>query len=674
MKRVGLCILSFVSAVLASLIGVVVSESVLQNKVWLLTLTIIFLLPLLLLVFNVSSQRHFVKKMSSLKVADINTFLNSHRNDAEKTAKEKFRELQRIRRFTALYTVLIALTGIASAVFGGVLAKSEFIPYIIFILYSAMLFCSVYSRIHKKTPLAVDEDVVTISQNDYPVIYSLASKAAKSVGYEKEILIIPEWDCSASILCDNKRAYLTIGVVLLDILTEEELYAILLHEFAHISNDSARLREQQYYMWLLDKKEGMGTVGTILSGLYLRLDGKYIFTYSIYKYAATVIDELNADRLMAEHSDPGIAASALLKAHYDSFYNWEHGVNNEKSAFESEELEANYLTCKIAAFKEAITVRSAFWNSLVSKEILANNASHPTLKMRFDALGIEKIALTESKSSEAYLAEVKKLLQFSEETIYESRIKTYEADRKENYSEPLSRIDAWNNAGCPIAAETYADIISDLRTLGRREEAQDLCDRVLKELPEGSTHYAAYMKGAAMLVGYDEKGLDFIYHAMEENGNYVEEGLNLIGSFCCLTGRKDALAEYRKKAVELGQKHIDEDEQIGFLSKNDHLTKETLPDGMLEEILTFIHSVDQGIIQKIYLIRKTVSETFFASVFIIHFYGGTDKQRNEIMHKIFRYLDSYPVNWQFALFDYFEYPEIKVENIEGSLVYSKKED
>lgn len=134
------------------------------------------------------------------------------------------------------------------------------------------------------------------------------------------------------------------------------------------------------------------------------------------------------------------------------------------------------------------------------------------------------------------------------------------------------------------------------------------------------------------------------------------------------------MTEYRKRAAELGQKHIDEDEQIGFLSKNDHLTKETLPDGMLEEILTFIQSIDQGTIQEIYLIRKTVSETFFASVFIIRFCGGTDAQRNEIMHKIFRYLDSHPINWQFALFEYSEYPEIKVENIEGSLVYSKKEN
>jgi hypothetical protein len=75
----------------------------------------------------------------------------------------------------------------------------------------------------------------------------------------------------------------------------------------------------------------------------------------------------------------------------------------------------------------------------------------------------------------------------------------------------------------------------------------------------------------------------------------------------------------------------------------------------------------------VYLVRKTISETFFTSAFIIHFYGGTDEARNEIMHKIFRYLDSHPSDWHFSLFDYFEFPEVKVEKIPGSLVYSKSQ-
>ena len=289
-----------------------------------------------------------------------------------------------------------------------------------------------------------------------------------------------------------------------------------------------------------------------------------------------------------------------------------------------------------------------------------------------NALGIQDLSLTDTKSSDEYIAECQKLLEFSENIIYEERLKTYKNDRTEQFVQPLARIEEWHQARNPISPETYADLVSDLKTIGKHEEAEALCDKVIEVLPSLSSAHATFMKGSAMLYRYDERGMELIYRAMEQNGNYIEEGLNIIGNFCCLTGREEALLDYRKKAGELAQKHVDQDSQISFLSKNDNLTKETLPDGMLEEILAYIKSIDQDIIQNIYLVRKTVSNTFFASAFIIHFYGGTDAQRDEIMHKIFRFLDSHPTEWQFSLFDYFQYPEIKVEKIEGSLVFSKE--
>ena len=77
-----------------------------------------------------------------------------------------------------------------------------------------------------------------------------------------------------------------------------------------------------------------------------------------------------------------------------------------------------------------------------------------------------------------------------------------------------------------------------------------------------------------------------------------------------------------------------------------------------------------GKIARVYLVRKTVSDSFFTSVFLIRFAGGTDQQQREILHKIFLYLDGYPVEWQFSLFDYADYAFIHPEKINGSLVWS----
>jgi len=672
MRKYGLYILSYLSALLTSVIGLLFHTKWPENPATLAVFITLSVLPILLLALNIVSAKRFMNKINRSKVAELNAFLTSHRDDAENTAKQKLKEIRGIRYLTAIYTLFIAVLAIAAAVLGGILIVFGSSFYVLCLIYSGLLFYSVYARIHMKKRIVLGEAAVSVSIDDYPFLYGLARKAADRVGSTDEILILLTWNCSASIIKDHKRSILQLGVLLLHTLSEEELYNILLHEFAHVSDDNRKaIHEAQYHAWLCEDGGGHDKLSAFLSKLYLGLATKYAFNYMIYDYASSVVNELRADQAMAKHGDPKVAVSALLKTHYDKMYFWESCVKNETSLYEPEELKADYLTNRISDFKKAISERSEYWNELVSKEILANNATHPTLKMRMNALGIQDLSLTETKSSDEYIAECQKLLEFSENIIYEERLKTYKNDRNEQFVEPLARLEEWHQAGNPISPETYADLVSDLKTLGKHEDAEALCDKVIEVLPSLSSAHATFMKGSTMLYRYDERGMELIYRAMEQNGNYIEEGLNIIGNFCCLTGREEALLDYRKKAGELAQKHLDQDSQISFLSKNDNLTKETLPDGMLEEILSYIKSIDQDIIQNIYLVRKTVSETFFASVFIIHFYGGTDAQRDEIMHKIFRFLDSHPTEWQFSLFDYFEYPEIKVEKIEGSLVFSK---
>jgi hypothetical protein len=49
------------------------------------------------------------------------------------------------------------------------------------------------------------------------------------------------------------------------------------------------------------------------------------------------------------------------------------------------------------------------------------------------------------------------------------------------------------------------------------------------------------------------------------------------------------------------------------------LSAEQLSGEMLSEILAYIASIDGGSIQAIYLVRKTITDTFFTSAFVIRF-------------------------------------------------------
>ena len=664
--------LSFLTAGMITIFSAILFTHQKEIAVPLIELSVLSVLPFILFICNKILAKRFTRKLKQLNVAEGNAFLLSHRKDAEKTSVQKLRELQHIRRATAVYSVLLLILALSIAMLGGLLMLHAIPVACICILYSACVFAAVFTRVHTRKQINLNQGVAVLSPEEYPFLYSMARKAADAVGSKDDIVILPNWDFSASIIRDKGRYILRIGVILAHVLSEQELYTIMLHEFAHVTDDKKKhYREEHYSDWLSAEGSGTDPFNAILANLYLYPSVKYFFNYMIYRYACSVVYEMEADRAMSEHGDPRVAVSALLKTHYDAMYDWENCVKDEASIFEKEELQADYLTTRISLFKEAIELRSEDWNALAKKEILANNASHPTLRMRMQALGIENLELFCTQSSDEYLAELQKMLVFSEQYIYEERKNEYASERKERYLEPLARITAWKDAGEPIAAETYADIIRDLKMLGKHQEAETVCDRAIEQLEGMSAMHAVYMKGSAMLFRYEEAGMEMIYRAMEQNGNYIDEGLDTIGSFCCLTGREADLQEYRKRALELAQKHIDEDEQISFLSKEDHLTAENLPDGMLEEILAFIRSIDRDVIKNIYLVRKTVSENFFASVFIIQFEGEQDREKQEIMHKIFRYLDAYHVDWQFSLFDYSDYPEIKVEKIEGSLVFSK---
>ena len=167
MKKTVLYILSYVSALLSSTVGLVFNEKWSQNPVVITIFAILSLLPPILLVIQIISAKRFMNKIQRSKVAEINAFLVSHRDDAEQTARRKLGELRRIRHLTTLYTVFVLILAMAVAILGGILIipwGSSF--YALCLFYSMFLFASVYARIHRRKQIPLSEDTVTLSKTD----------------------------------------------------------------------------------------------------------------------------------------------------------------------------------------------------------------------------------------------------------------------------------------------------------------------------------------------------------------------------------------------------------------------------------------------------------------------------------------------------------------------------
>lgn len=676
MQRRGafLYIGSLVIALIVCILGIQVSKNMdpslhaYMKWAWVLSCAI----PMVLFPINVILSKAVIKKIEGKKIEELHQYIISHRKCAEETAVSKLKTIKRIRKVTDVYTILFGVCGLGIA-FGSGIFLSDFWAPIFFM--SGFCLCTFLSRIRYRTPPSFFEDNPSyVSKEEYPEIYALAENAAETLGCKGEIRIALLPDFNAGIARVENIYSVQLGSILLNVLSRDELYTVLLHEFSHMTEDNSDAnREMNYDTWL-NNGGNPNFFSGLISVLFRFWDLLYHVQYSLYVYASSILCENSADRSMVRYADAQTAASALLKIKYYNLFIWEKVTRDTECFYASEQPRKDVIRKEVEDFKNILKIREKEWEKFVNVEILSRSASHPTLKMRFENMGISEFKIMEFCDPEEHKAECDKALQYVEELLCEEIINNYEALRRDNYLEPEQLIEAWEAAGKPIVAEEYADIISAFIQLNRNLEANELCEKAMEELSGPASCYAHYMRGCFLLHQYDASGIDHIYYAIENNTNYIDEGLDIVGEFCCMAGLQKELDVNREKVTELIQKEKDVYCQTGILSKKDQLSRENLPDGMLGEIIKYIHSIDEDCIQNIFLVRKTITDDFFTSAFVIRFDEQTSAETQyKILHKIFSYLDT-STDWQFSLFNYMDVKDIKIENIDGSCVFSKTEN
>lgn len=623
------------------------------------------LVVLLAVAVNFLLTKTLQKTYQTMSVADQQKFLLSHRDEAEKTTAQKLELLLRLQRNTDLWAAILGLIGVLSAFCAGAWGGGDAAP---FTLVSMLILLPVAARIRLPQSKKFFDQNGYISAQDYPTLYALAEKACKALGCTGNVHILLTPDCNAGIALIGKDYSVTLGTTLLKLLSEQELYACLLHEFGHIANKTpAQKKFESYVNWL-----GSGATTYFLSKLcevlFLYPTARYGFEAVLYQYAASVTEEANADRAAVEHANAEAFASLLLKLKYNDLYEWEQPAHDRVSDFSDEEPNRNFAHRDIDLLYAAFAEREQDWKALVDKEILARNASHPTVSMRLAAMNVTDYHLLPFPTEGAYADECEKALCQVETEIIECAIAPqYDILREDRYTKRLAQVTAWEEAGKPLTPETYADLVSALQGLGRMTEAEVLTDRAIAEFPDFSARFAFFNKGQFLLRRYDSAGVEMLY-AATENSNYIEECLQTIGLFACMTGDQAMLDTYRERAMEAVQKERDEYSHLSDLNPSDRLSAEQLPPQLLQGILDCVAAMDGAPVQEVYLVHKQISDTFATTPVILRFRKDIGNEAKETaLNAMFQYLDT--ADWQFSLFDYDNVRSVHVERIAGSKVY-----
>ncbi len=669
-RGIALLVISLLAAMLLDIAGIFLGKHwEEQNRTVVFTLLAVSCaLPPILLVINIFLNKRFARNLENKRLEEIRQTLQTQRELAARTSRETLGFLKKWRVLTGIFAVLQIILGAGIALFGGWGTQSDKSTIIVF--YAAAWILAGLSRLRFRLPTAfMEEDNTYVLKTDYPILYDIAEQAAQRCGCTTPVRVSFTTDDYIGVMNLGSTVSLKIGMLLLSILNEQELASIMNHEFAHIVASHGN-KEDKYAQWLHMGKP-LHVLSWLTEFLYGFLDSVYEYRYFLYQFATSIIREAEADRAMVRDCDKAIAGSALLKTYYQSLYEYESETYDVPSAYAAEEPAKDVLRKQIEDFRLRAAARSEVWNSMIPREIMSRSASHPIIKMRLDALGVTEYLALPGNGGPEFDREREKAISYMDQLVYDYTRTEYEKYRRACYIEPLERVNAWKAAGEPLVAAEYPDVVQALHILGRYTEEEQLCERAIRELPDAASPYAYFIRGRLRLHRYDPAGLDDLYHALACNNNFVHESLQEIGQFCCITGNQEELDRYREQCVELMQKNKDEHDQTGVLKRGDRLSAEQLPGGVLDEILAYIRSIENGEIQQIYLVRKTITENFFTSAFVVKFTEESDHEtQNEIMHKIFLYLDTVS-DWQYSLFDYREVAKVKLETIPGSLVYEK---
>ena len=593
---------------------------------------------------SVLAGLRLTRAIERMKVKEALEYGERQRERMQAHAQEEKRKLQRAYTLTLTWAVVILLLAGAVCFFAGVETWPQ-VP-MLFLFYG--FFACV---IRKRNDIDLSK---ALKEAEFPRLYALAKQAAgKDFCGRIYIFLGPadgEQSCGLSVMEKGRDVYLLLGPVLPNVLSEEELLMTLRHEFAHVelshTKEIAKFQNLLYFFEGDDSATMGFGFGFAMHYPYVNLSLKC----SLYFTLSSRDREMEADAAAGKDHSASVVAGAFAKICAFTLFWFEN--TPYRCLYASEEAPESLTTDLIRSYREAIPTRWEQWKELLEKGLPPKVASHPTFRQRWEALGCPAYSVELKEQENAYAEEGKRLAESSDLSVREVDPELYKEDRKEAYLEPLKIVTDYEAGEKDLTPDALRPVIRAYDLLGRPGEAEAICDRIIacEEGPFASA-YAKYWKGMCLLHRYDPKGIDYLYEAMEANSNYTEDGLSAIGEACTRMGMEQELEEYRRRYEALMQSA--KDRHVQGINSKTKLAPAVLPEGWQESILERILTAGKGNLQRVYLIKEIVSEDYAPSAFVLDYLPDTsDEEKNRIYDEIFRYLDDYPEDWDFALYDY----------------------
>lgn len=396
-----------------------------------------------------------------------------------------------------------------------------------------------------------------ISDKDYPLLYAVAERAAKAVGYTgKYYLRMDLDDCGISVAEEYGVILVYLAPSSLSIMIEEELYTVLLHEFSHATNSDTKWSNRFANAVAKFDCSGRGFLNNVKCLLFQKVNDVVGEATDIYRTYSSLAQEQRADEAIKVYGDAQAYINCTAK---DMMLSRFLGAPNPElyySIYESETPITDYYEHKVKLFEEALPTEHDRLKEVVLRTLHGKSDSHPTLSMRMKSLGVTDCDVS-ARPEGQYLEEINKFIAKCS-NIHALDKETWEENRKDDYlevKERLEKFEAKLSAGeTPDRYEMWMSLTD--YSMAAPQKALELADKILESDPEDKR--ALTVKGMTLCAMDRREGLTLLRKAVDKASFY--SSVYLYGKYCdavMRSGDEKLLEEMRAEQASVAQKALD---------------------------------------------------------------------------------------------------------------------
>ncbi|MDE6200998.1 MAG: hypothetical protein K2M47_03865 [Clostridiales bacterium] len=578
-----------------------------NNDLWNIVLACSLGVIGLLCVINVVAGFMLSRKFKKMKARDYYDYFNDIRikaqGDIGSIRKKTVRIVVLAYFYLALVFALVCLCAFASGKANVGLDGS-----IALLLVFVYLFGCVFDILFKPIANDFNQLEVELTDNDFPLMRKTAERAAAAVGYNGKIKLFLVGN-GVSVNAHRGTAYITIGYKEAALFTCSELYAVMLHEFAHIVNadvSRAKRLERIEARWDFN---AVNTVTLLSHWLIFKSIAQAVWlNIEFYKTFSTIGKEQAADELVRRLDGNGSFADAIAKTEMIAKYYKMPVPELEYYFFESETPHSDYATIDYNTYLEYRKKYGNIWRDELNMELPAQVDSHPTARMRIQNFGCDVHDCNDSatESDPMYVVEQQRIIEHANAYIDRMTRDNYAEQREQAY---IKRKAAINNLD---SAETSGQ---DLHGAAREETLWALLgiddDRTItladRMIADGDRAPAAnFAKGYVYKRRHDDRCVECFKNATKEPA-YAEDAYSLIGEYALLTGNEKLIAEYRANVPDVVQTAHDKIEDNEF-KKNSATQPCDLDIAVVEQFAAKINEVTGNSVKTLYVCKYTAPD------------------------------------------------------------------